>query len=70
VIWGQDPRKAKTLEEAAQNFDGTYNGIRLLAWLSEALHPGKGLSEAECRELVDEVATARRKAVHEASEKA
>ncbi len=43
-----DPRKAKSLGEAALNPDGTYNGIRALSWLSAALYPGAGLSEA-CR---------------------
>jgi hypothetical protein len=42
-----DPRKAKTLGEAAQNPDGTYNGAKALSWLSEALFPGKGISEQE-----------------------
>ncbi|GAB6036133.1 hypothetical protein JCM15519_06920 [Fundidesulfovibrio butyratiphilus] len=49
-----DPRKAATLEEAARNPDGTYNGARALAWLSEALSPGQGLSEQEVRKLWDE----------------
>ena len=42
-----DPRDAKTLEEAARNPDGTWNGARALAWLSACLGGGKGLSEAE-----------------------
>lgn len=47
-----DPRKAKSLDEAALNPDGkTWNGYRLLSWLSEALHPGAGLSEEEVREI-------------------
>lgn len=50
-----DPRKAKTLGEACANGNGTYNGIRLLSWLSEVLHPGKGLSEEEVREIAAEV---------------
>ena len=44
-----DPRKAETLEEAAANYDGTYDGARALSWLSEALHPGRGISEEEVR---------------------
>ncbi len=44
-----DPRKAKTLEEACANGDGTYDGARLLSWLSEALHPGEGASEDEVK---------------------
>jgi hypothetical protein len=46
-----DPRKAKTLQEASANGDGTYNGARALSWLSEALHPGKGVSEEEVQEM-------------------
>lgn len=45
-----DPRKAKSLGEAALNPDGTYNGIRALSWLSAALYPGAGLSEDEVRQ--------------------
>ena len=37
-----DPRSAPSLEEAAKNPDGTWNGARALSWLSEALNPGKG----------------------------
>lgn len=44
-----DPRKATTLDEAAANGDGTFNGARALSWLSEAMNPGKGASEAEVR---------------------
>lgn len=47
-----DPRAARTLDEAALNADGqTYNGARALAWLSEALNPGKGLSEADVQQM-------------------
>ncbi len=49
-----DPRRAETLEEASSNGDGTYNGARALSWLSEALFPGKGVSEEEVRKLWDE----------------
>lgn len=51
----KDPRKAKTLDEAALNPDGTYNGVRALSWLTEALHPGKGLSESEVAGIAEEV---------------
>lgn len=45
-----DPRKAETLDEACRNPDGTYNGARLLSWLSEVLCPGKGVPADEvCR---------------------
>lgn len=50
-----DPRKAKTLEEACANGDGTYNGFRLMSWLSAITDPkGKGFSEDEVRELFEE----------------
>lgn len=58
-----DPRRARSLGQAALNADGkTYNGYRLLSWLSEVLHPGKGLSEAEVREIDAEVRAARQEA--------
>lgn len=44
-----DPREARNLKEAASNGDGTYNGFRALSWLSEALHPGQGVSEQDVR---------------------
>jgi len=49
-----DPRKAKTLEEACGNGDGTYNGYRLLSWLSEVVRPGKGFSVEEVKRLESE----------------
>lgn len=49
-----DPRQAKTLGEAAINPDGTWDGARALSWLSEALNPGKGASEADVRRIWDE----------------
>ena len=50
-----DPRKAKNLDEACSNGNGTYNGIRMLSWLSEVMRPGKGLSEEDVRQIVEEV---------------
>ena len=50
-----DPRQAKTLEEAAKNSNGTYNGVKLLSWLSEALNPGKGIPEEEVKEIAEKV---------------
>lgn len=49
----RDPRKAKTLGEAALNPDGkTYNGAKALAWLSAILSKnGKGMSEQEVKEI-------------------
>lgn len=50
-----DPRKAKTLGEAALNPDGkTYNGAKALSWLSEVLNPGKGMSEKDVADLWNE----------------
>jgi hypothetical protein len=40
-----DPRKADTLDEAARNPDGTYDGARALSGLSDVLTGGKGVSE-------------------------
>lgn len=54
-----DPRKAHTLQEAAQNPDGTFNGAKALSWLSEVMNPGRGLSEGEVQKMWDE-AKARR----------
>lgn len=56
-----DARKSKTLGEAAANANGTWNGPRALAWLSEALNPGKGVSEEEVRRVWDEHRAALRK---------
>lgn len=42
-----DPRKAKSIEEACANGDGTFNGYRLMSYLSEAMNPGKGFSVEE-----------------------
>ena len=50
-----DPRQAKTLDEACANDDGTYNGIKLLSWLSEVFNPTKGFSEQEVRDIANEV---------------
>ncbi len=46
-----DPRKADTLDEAARNDDGTYDGARALSWLSDVLTGGKGIPEAEVRQM-------------------
>jgi hypothetical protein len=50
-----DPRAAQTLDEAARNPDGTYNGLRALSWLSEVLNPGKGLPEDEVAKIAADV---------------
>lgn len=50
-----DPRKAKDLDDACANGNDTYNGIRMMSWLTEVMKPGKGLSEDEVREIVAEV---------------
>jgi hypothetical protein len=54
-----DPRKAKTLDKACSNGDGTFNGNRALAWLSEAVHPGHGVSEEEVRAIWNKVKEAK-----------
>lgn len=55
-----DPRKAKTLGEAAMNPDGTYNAIRALSWLSDVLTGGKGLSEEDVAAIAEEVKNRRK----------
>jgi hypothetical protein len=49
------PRRAPTLDAAARNPDGTYNGFRALAWMDESLHPGKGKSVEEIGRLWQEL---------------
>jgi len=56
-----DPRKAKTLDEACKNPDGTFNAIRLMSWMSEIFAPGRGIPEEEVRAMAQE-AINRRKA--------
>jgi hypothetical protein len=48
-----DPRKAETLEQACANGDGTFNGFRLLSWLSDVTNPGQGLSIEEVEQLAE-----------------
>ena len=48
-----DPRVARTLDEASKNPDGTYNGVKALAWLSEVLSHGHGITEAEIRAMFE-----------------
>jgi hypothetical protein len=50
-----DPRYAKTLGEAAQNPDGTFNGLKGLSWLSEVLNPGRGIPLADVQRIAAEV---------------
>jgi hypothetical protein len=50
-----DPRKAKTLGEACENVDGSFNGIKMISWLSEVLNPGKGIPEEEVLKIWEEV---------------
>lgn len=50
-----DPRKANTLEEAARNPDGSYNGLKALSWLSDVLSNGNGLPLSEVEKIADEV---------------
>jgi hypothetical protein len=48
-------RQAKTIDEACKNLDGTYNGAKALAWLSEVLNPGHGIPEVEIMETFAKV---------------
>lgn len=57
----EDPRKAKTLGEACQNPDGTFNGLRLMSWLSEAVAPGKGLPVEEVAKIAEQIKQRRAK---------
>lgn len=50
-----DPRKARTLGEACDNGDGTYDGFRLLSWLTEVVHPGKGATPEQVRAVWEDV---------------
>lgn len=50
-----DPRKAKTLGEACDNGDGTFNGLKLLSWLSEVVAPGKGIPLEEVKQIAEKV---------------
>lgn len=52
---GNDPRSAKTLGEACQNPDGTYDGLKLMSWLSEAVNPGKGIPLSEVQKIWESV---------------
>ena len=58
-----DPRKAGTLDEAARNPDGTYNGARALSWLSDVLTGGKGVSEDEVSTMFADAKAKRSRAV-------
>lgn len=49
-----DPRKAPTLGEAAQNADGTYNAYRALSWLSSVTNPS-GLTVEQVMQIGAEV---------------
>ena len=41
----KDPAKADTLDEAARNPDGTYNGYKAIEWLSSILGDSKPTKE-------------------------
>ena len=49
-----DPRKANTLGDACANGDGTYDGAKALAWLSDVLTRGKGVPVDEVRTMFAE----------------
>ena len=50
-----DPRKARTLDDAAKNPDGTYNAIRALSWLSDVITGGKGIPVEEVTKIAEDV---------------
>jgi hypothetical protein len=57
-----DPRKARTLDEASLNPDGTYNGARAISWLSHALTGGRGMSAEEVQAIWEREKAKRRSA--------
>lgn len=56
-----DPRKAKTLKEAAMNPDETYNALRALSWLSDVMSGGSGIPVEEVAQIAEEVKRRTRK---------
>jgi hypothetical protein len=55
-----DPRNADTLDDAARNPDGTYDGACALSWLSDVLTGGKGMTEGEVRAMFADAKAKRR----------
>ncbi len=51
--WPADKLAGKTLDEAARNDDGTYNGIAAMRWMVEAV-TRKPMTDDEARALVKE----------------
>lgn len=49
------PVEARTLEDAAKNPDGTWNGFKAMSWMSEALNPGRGFTPEEVEAIWDDV---------------
>lgn len=58
---GQNPPEEQTLDEVARNPDGTYNGYKMLAWLSNVLHPGVELSPEDVQKMAEEIRMERNK---------
>lgn len=50
-----DPRQAATLGEAAQNPDGSWNALKALSFLSEALNPGRGIPLDEVTAMAEAI---------------
>jgi hypothetical protein len=46
-----DPRYAPTLQAAAMLPDGTWDTLRAITWMTEALKPGGGLPLTEVQRL-------------------
>ena len=59
-----DPRRAATLGEAARNANGTYDGAKALAWLTEALNPGHGIPAEEVRQQFDALIEKKRQQIN------
>ena len=49
----EELRKVKTLDAAALNPDGTYNGANALSWLSDILTGGKGIPADEIKAMFE-----------------
>lgn len=63
-----DPRNAETLGEACANADGTFDGCRLLSWLSAAVsRDGTGVPVGEVRKIAADVGATRRRLISKPS---
>lgn len=44
-------KRPETLNAAARNSDGTYDGAKALSWLSDVLFPGRGVPEEDVKKM-------------------